>query len=163
MTPSRSILAITALLAAAPAAATAIDIRDCPLDTVVFVDPWAGGSFSVARVGTKYFYICPEGVDPATDPGCTNPYGDLILEGTWRDRPDGEPVPRSAVWTVIKAAPCCDWNVEDGASVHVGTEGFVWLTPDRMPRLRDMPFLSIESEYGNDFGNPLHAASCTVR
>ena len=46
------------------AQAQTIDIRDCPLDTVVFVDPWAGGSFQVKRVGTKYNWLCEEGFAP---------------------------------------------------------------------------------------------------
>lgn len=44
-----------------------------------------------------------------------------------------------------------------------GNDGFKWLAAADVPRLRDLPFLSIESEYAEDFGNPYHAASCTLR
>ena len=78
----RQAAALLAALACSTGAAGAgvIDIRDCPLDTLVFVDPWAGGSFTVKRVGTNYSWLCQEGFQPP-DAMCQGPYGDLVLEG----------------------------------------------------------------------------------
>jgi hypothetical protein len=32
-----------------------------------------------------------------------------------------------------------------------------------MPTLGEQPFLSIDSDYGEDFGNPFMAVACTLR
>lgn len=142
--------------------AETIDVRDCPLDTVVFADPWAGGSFAVKRVGTNYNWLCEEGFEPP-DEMCQGPFGDLVLEGEYRSDANAAPEQKTAIYTVIKGVPCCDWSVEDGRSPLTGNEGFKWLGAAEAPKLRDQPFLSIESEYAEDFGNPYFAAACMLR
>ena len=138
-----------------------IDIRDCPLDTLVFVDPWAGGSFTVKRVGTNYSWLCQEGFQPP-DAMCQGPYGDLVLEDEYRSIANADPEPKTAVYSIIKGVPCCDWNVANGGSAAVG-ENLTWLEQGKAPLLKELPFLSIESQYGEGFGNPFFAASCTLR
>ena len=150
------------MLAEQSAGAQTIDIRDCPLDTIVFADPWAGGSFAVQRVGTNYRWLCEEGFEPP-DEMCQGPYGDLVLEGEHRSDGNGAPEQKTAIYTIIKGSPCCDWSVESGSSQVVKSENFKWVEAGKAPLLREMPFLSIESEYGEDFGNPYFAASCTLR
>lgn len=148
------------LTATAEAAEQRLDIRDCPLDTVVFVDPWAGGMFSVARVGTEYRWLCDEGkVMP--DPSCVGPYGNLVLEGTYRKYQNEPTEPMTATYTIENAVPCCGWSVEEGAA-NDSRSGFTWLGPTGMPKLRDMQWLSIEAPDGT-FMNPLYAAACTLR
>ncbi len=46
----------------AASAGEMLDMRKCPLDTVVFLDPWAGETFAVKRVGTNYVYRCEGGL-----------------------------------------------------------------------------------------------------
>lgn len=156
-----TVVACLGIATTAPAA-TVIDIRDCPLDTVVFVDPWAGGEFAVRRVGTDYLWQCPDGAEPP-DVNCMGPYGDLVLEGMYRQYESSEPELMSAVWSVIKGVPCCGWSVQPGEVSAVGNDNFKWLTPADVPKLRDMQWLSIESNEGMAFGNPVYAASCTAR
>lgn len=151
----------TAMSAMPSAQAQTIDVRDCPLDTVVFVDPWAGGSFEVKRVGTNYNWLCEEGFAPP-DEMCQGPYGDLVLEGEHRGDADAEPEHKTAIYSIIKGVPCCDWSVEDGRPDLTENEGFKWLDAGDMPKLRDQPFLSIESEYAEDFGNSYFAAACAL-
>lgn len=161
---SRAAIALLAALAAGlgSAAAQPIDVRDCPLDTVVFVDPWAGASFTVKKVGTDYNFICQDGFEPP-DEMCSGPFGYLVLEGEHRPDRNAAPEVKTAVYSVIKAAPCCDWSVETGRTVILENENFKWLAEAEVPRLRDLPFLSIESQYGEDFGNPYFAAACTLK
>ena len=156
--------AVAALAVAASgvgAHAQAIDIRNCPLDTLTFVDPWAGGSFIVKKVGTDYTFICPEGFQPP-DEMCSGPYGYLVLQGVHQDSSSASPVQKTAIYSVIKGVPCCDWSVEEGVSSVVAGKDFKWLGPSEVPKLRELPFLSIESQYAEDFGNPYFAAACRL-
>jgi len=153
--------AMLAVLALGGSASSAtIDIRDCPLDTLVFVDPWVAGSyFAVSRVGANQSWLCEEGVQPP-DESCRGPYGDLVLEGSYRQYESSQPETMSAVWSVIDGVPCCDWNVEKGTVD--GADGFKWFGKEDAPLLEDMPWLTIESDHGEDFGNPLVAATCEL-
>lgn len=144
------------------ASAATIDIRSCPLDTVVFVDPWAGGEFAVKRVGTDYLWQCPDGVEPP-DVNCMGPYGDLVLEGEYRKYSGSQPETMSAIWSVIKGVPCCGWSVVKGTATPNGHGNFRWLTPAETPKLREMQWLSIEPENTLGFGNPIFAAACERR
>jgi hypothetical protein len=140
-----------------------VDIRECPLDTTVFVDPWAGGKFVVSRVGTDHHYLCDEGVEWPHD-SCRGPFGDLVLEGELFGDEEGAIGERMyATYSVIAGAPCCDWYVTSPAEMKFSAT-FSWLEPGDVPLLRSQPFLAIESvNFGSDFGNPLYAASCTLR
>jgi len=144
------------------AAETMIDIRDCPLDTTVFVDPWAGKTFQVKRVGTDYTYLCADETKPPDD-SCRGPFGELVLEGELSEY-EGQPSETMyATWTVIAGVPCCDWYVHKPEEMKFGG-GFQWLEPKDVPLLRGQGWLSIDAvNYGSDFGNPLYAASCTLR
>lgn len=157
----RALLVAAGLVIATVApASTVIDIRDCRLDTVVFVDPWADGEFAVNRVGTDYTWQCPDGVTPP-DVNCMGPYGDLVLEGMYRQYQSSEPELMSAVWTVIKGVPCCGWSVQSGEVI--GRESFKWLSASDVPTLRHMRWLSIESGEQLAFDNPVYAASCRTK
>ena len=147
---------LTSLVAAAE-----IDLRQCPLDTVVFADPWAGATFAVSRVGIDRDYICEEGATPPSDL-CRGPVGDLVLEGVLAGDVNDAGASKYAIYTVVLGAPCCDWNVTDPADT-VFTDNFRWLTPEEVPPLGDQPFLSVDSDYGEDFGNPFMAVACTLR
>lgn len=139
-----------------------IDIRDCPLDTIVFADPWAGQTFKVTRVGTAYSYMCADGFQPPSEM-CRGPLGDLVLEGELSDSAEAKSETMFATYTVIAGVPCCDWSVSKPEEMKFA-DGFKWLEPKDVPLLREQPWLSIEAvNYGSDFGNPLYAASCTLR
>jgi len=158
----RVLFSLPAIALATGVPAAAIDIRDCRLDTVVFVDPWAGGEFAVTRGGTDYIWQCPEGVQPP-DVNCMGPYGDLVLEGMYRQYPSSKAELMSAIWSVIKGVPCCGWSVEEGEASTSGRENFKWLPPAEAPALREMQWLSIESSEGLAFQNPVYAAACDER
>jgi hypothetical protein len=156
---------LVGVLAATSASAASLDIRDCPLDTLVFVDPWANSTFEVDRVGRSETWSCPDGVKPP-DMTCRGPFGDTVLQGTYAEYGGAEQVPMTAVYSVIAAVPCCGWNVAEGRTGDQ-VENFRWLDATEMPVLRSVPWLSIDSdpmtEHGSDFGNPLYAAACTLR
>lgn len=159
---SAGIAAAMLMFSAAYAGGEAIDLRDCPLDTTVFVDPWAGQTFRVKRVGTDYSYMCPDGLEPP-DEMCRGPFGDLVLEGERSDSEDSPGETMYAVYTIIAGVPCCDWYVHKPDEMKFGS-GFKWLEAKDVPLLRDQPWLSIDAvNYGSDFGNPLFAVSCTLR
>lgn len=164
MTPlaAAALFALAMSLPAPAVHAQTIDIRDCPLDTVVFAEPWSGASFAVKRVGNNHTWICEEGFEPPSEL-CSGPFGDLVLEGEYRRSEHSEMEQMTAIWSVIKGSPCCSWNVEPGTSAVTRGPDFKWLRPGEAPLLRDMPFLSIWSDYGRDFGNPVHAAACVLR
>lgn len=153
--------AVLLMASMADAAGQRIDLRDCPLDTVVFVDPWAGGTFKVKRVGTDYSYLCEDETKPPDDT-CRGPYGDLVLEGEYSDSEDAPGQTLYARYNVIPAVPCCDWNVHKPEEMQFGV-GFKWLAGKDVPLLKQQPWLSIDSvNFGSDFGNPLYAVSCTL-
>ena len=155
--------AIALMLAAAiPGHAASVDLRDCPLDTVLFLDPWAGGSFAVKRVGTDYFWNCPEGAS-MPDPSCEGPYGDLVLEGSYRENRYSAERPMTAVWSVIKAVPCCGWSLTDGSYRFTQRPDFKWLSDGDVPTLGTMNWLTIDVDSFKTIGNPLHAVACTLR
>lgn len=159
----RCALALAALCVVLPTSAATIDIRDCPLNTLVFVDPWvSGSSFTVIRVGTNRSLLCEDGIEPSADV-CQGPYGDMVLEGMFKQYESSESETMSAVWSVIDGVPCCGWNVEKGSAAASAADGFTWFDPQDTPLLKDMPWLTIESDYGEDFGNPLVAATCELR
>jgi hypothetical protein len=153
---------VLCLASVSNAADGTIDLRDCPLDTVVFIDPWAGQIFKVKRVGTDYSYICEDGFKPPSEM-CRGPFGDLVLEGERSYSEDSPGETMYATWSVIAGVPCCDWYVHKPEEMKfVG--GFKWLEPKDVPLLREQPWLSIDSvNFGSDFGNPLFAVSCTMR
>lgn len=141
-----------------------IDIRDCPLDTVTFVDPWAGGTFTVSEVGTRHEYLCNGTYtkEARADETCRGPFGDLILVGDLRAYEDSEPIPAAAIWSVVRAAPCCGWRIE--AADGLNSEGVKWLGQREVPTLRELPFASVEGSSADtvDFGNEKHATACTL-
>ena len=135
-----------------------IDIRQCPLDTVTFTDPWAGGEFVVNRVGEDYEYLCPdEGVvKEKLSNECRGPLGGLILDGHYNDRHVW------AIYYMLPAAPCCGWNV---TVPDLGDSAVRWLKGEEVPMLGDKPFLNIDPEGSKEsiITNPLYAVSCQLR
>jgi hypothetical protein len=161
MRVGRTIVVAASFLAISHSFAAEVDLRKCPLDTVVFVDPWAGGTFTVSRVGTDREYVCEDGATPPSDL-CRGPVGDLVLEGVLGGDVEGAGESRYAMYTVVLGAPCCDWNITIPAET-VFSPNLKWLAPEEVPLLGEQAFLSIDSEYGEDFGNPFMAAACTLR
>ncbi len=157
-----TLLMLPAVAMATAVSAATIDIRDCPIDTLVFVDPWANGEFAVRRVGTDQTWQCPDGVQPP-DVNCMGPYGELVLEGMYRQYRDSKPELTSAIWTVVKGVPCCGWSVQEGEVSAIGRDNFKWLAPGEAPTLRDMPWLSIDSDEMLAFNNPVFATFCTTK
>jgi hypothetical protein len=150
-----------------------IDLRGCPLDTVTFIDPWAGGEFRVEAVGTNYVYLCgPElREEPSAREDCIGPYGELVLKGSLTKYEGEAPRPLFAVWTVSKSLPCCGWYVSgrDEARFLASLTNFRWLAEDEVPKLGELPFASIDSQspVSNDdfaaiFGNPKMAMMCEL-
>lgn len=177
--PVRAALPATiaaSFLAATPQALSqgrTIDLRGCPLNTVTFIDPGAGGEFKVERVGTDYIYLCSSGPreQPVQGEECMGPYCELVLKGMNRKYGGDDAHPLFAVWTVSKAAPCCGWYVTYGDDIRVLGElkNFRWLGEEEIPKLRDLPFASIDSDelISNDdfdaiFGNPKVAMMCEL-
>jgi hypothetical protein len=153
---------VVLLASVSHAADGTIDLRDCPLDTTVFVDPWAGQTFKVKRVGTDYTYMCEEGFKPP-DAMCRGPFGDLVLEGERSYSEDSPGETMYATYSIIAGVPCCDWYVHTPAEMKFGGD-FKWLNPKDVPLLREQAWLSIDAvNFGSDFGNPLFAVSCTLR
>ena len=139
-----------------------IDLRDCPLDTTVFVDPWAGQMFKVKRVGTAYTYMCPDGFEPPSAM-CRGPFGDLVLEGERSDSEDSPSETMYATYSIIAGVPCCDWFVTRPEEMKFAGD-FKWLEPKDVPLLKEQPWLSIDAiNFGSDFGNPLYAVACKLR
>lgn len=146
-----------------------LDMRQCPLNRITFVDPWAKGEFEVARVGKNYSYLCQSGMTthPPADEQCMGPYGDLVFEGSLRKYEDSQPETVLAIWSVIKGAPCCGWSVERASLGEAMTqdEGFQWLDEQNMPKLGEFGFagISFEAPYTEGtsiFGNPKYAMKC---
>lgn len=134
----RTLAATLALALAVPAMAGTVDMRDCRLDTVTFIDAVIGGAFTVERVGRNVNYLCKDGArtEIGADDICAGPFGDLVLAGKLSE--PGE-TPRSifAVWRMEKAAPCCGWRIleEQAGSKLAALRGFRWLDGARAPRL----------------------------
>lgn len=144
----RTMLAVcTMLIVHAVQAGPILDLRDCPLDRLTFVDPVAGGTFVVTRAGADYRFLCGQDMVARMLPGadCRGPFGALVLAGTVREPDDTGPRSVFAVWTVEPAAPCCGWSVldeADGAAI-VGRPEFGWFAPDAVPALGAMGFADI--------------------
>ncbi len=153
-----------------------LDIRKCPLDTTIFIDPWAGGSFTVQRVGTNYHYLCgqPRKVSSIPAPGeeCLGPYGNLVLLGSLSDSHGEEAKSVVAIYETIKGAPCCGWLVHkrESPAVEQLFKKVKWLEPNDVPKLGKLPFGSIkrheyapDESFTNIFGNPKIAMKCFLR
>ena len=152
-----------------------IDMRECPLDTITFVDPWANGTFVVTRVGADYYYNCSSGIklSPSDTDDCKGPLGDLILEGEYRSGDDSERQTVFAIYTTIDGSPCCRWSAVSGteAGVVSGRINFKWFSAKNMPALRHERFASIDLEPASEadaedtkqvFFNPLIALKCRI-
>jgi len=140
-----------------------IDIRKCPLDTTIFIDPWASGSFSVKRVGEHWVYLCANGItkNPSDTKNCSGPFGKLVLVGDLKRSEGASAEEIIAVYHIDDAAPCCGWNVyQDGSQAFENVE---WLAAENVPLLGDLPFAVIELEKSAIFGNPKIAMVCTPR
>ncbi len=157
-------------IALGPAGAATIDLRECPLDRVTFIDPWAGGSFTVDRVGIDHVYRCGDDYvdEPVEGMACAQ-YGRTALEGDLLPRGDDtEPSRVLAVWYVEAANPCCGWSLAWPTASE--TAQYRWLEGDDVPLLGDMPFASIDPpssepltfENGRvlEFGNEKNALVC---
>lgn len=112
MRPIKPLLGVC-LLAALPNMAASQDIRDCPLDRVVFVDPWGGAEFIVDYVAGGFEYYCTvagsDGLVVSDAPGenCRL-LGDLHLIGTT----DTTAEQMVATYSVIWGSPCCGWGFD---------------------------------------------------
>jgi hypothetical protein len=158
----RILVGLVAVVALANTAISeTIDIRNCPLDTTVFIDPWAGGSFSIKRVGEHWIYLCASGIteNPPDAENCSGPFGKFVLVGDLKRSEGASAEEIIAVYHIDDAAPCCGWNVyQDGSQAF---ENVVWLDPEEIPLLGDLPFAVIEPEKSAIFGNPKIAMVCT--
>lgn len=157
--------ACAGLLAVVTADASEIDIRKCPLDTLKFADPWAGASFTVQRVGTRYEYLCDDGmVDEPVDEFCQGPFGELVLHGEFVESKWREAKQIFAVYYTLKAVPCCGWSIRNDDTDTLA--GVKWLEAAEIPLLGEMPFASINPGDGGDevgFGNEQYVMGCTLR
>ena len=152
------------------AASNIITLEACPLDTLTFVDPWAGGTFAVDKVGRHYSYLCGDEVSAVKKDGqaCRGPYGELVLRGKLRKSGEEPEETVFAVWNTIVGSPCCWWDIFDKEKDAIGAS-FAWFSAGEVPTLGSMPFLSIEPNHlSNDraekiFGNPKTALKCFVR
>ena len=158
-------------LSAASDRGRSIDMRKCPLDTITFVDPWAGSTFEVTKVGADYTYDCPSGMKPS--PPATEerkgPFGDLILEGTYTE--DAGKQTMFAIYKSIEGSPCCGWSSLNGKedSILSGRKNFKWFSQKDMPRLGEFQFASIDPDQATPdadakqlINNPLIAMKCRL-
>jgi hypothetical protein len=138
-----------ALTLAGPASAGIIDMRDCRLDTVTFIDPVAGGAFTVRRVGRNS--SCTRKAV------CDGRLGDLVLAGRLSE-PGEAPLIVYAIWHTEPAAPCCGWRVlaEKEGRKLAARAGFHWL--DRAPRLGETGFASIYFDEAHQEGRDIFSA-----
>ncbi|MEO6394919.1 MAG: hypothetical protein ABIO40_03315 [Devosia sp.] len=126
--------------------AATMDLRECPLDRLTFIDPWAGGSFKVERVGGDYSYLCGVSglVDEAVDGERCKQLGSTVLDGTLQEHA-AHPATTFhiwVIWEVVDGSPCCNWSVAwPEPARQVSHE---WLTGRDVPLLGDMPFATIE-------------------
>jgi hypothetical protein len=144
-----------------------LDIRDCPLNRLTFVDPWGGDEFEVSQAWSTEQYLCgEEWTGTQEDESCLGPYGDVALEGTLRNRESGVEKPVVAVFSIYKASPCCGWGVYMPNSDFVDE---IMASADKLDDaalLRERPFASISNQdeyFGNpdfDMLNEMHAMIC---
>lgn len=124
------------LLAALPSMAASQDIRDCPLDRLVFVDHWGGAEFAVSQAAGGLQYLCqnPDGgdliVSDGPGEGCRL-LGSLHLIGAV----SGVAEPMVATYSVIWGSPCCGWSFTRLADA--GALDFAPIRTDLMPLLGD--------------------------
>lgn len=152
-----------------------VTLEGCSLDSVTFVEPWAGGEFRVRRVGSNHHYLCGDAFEIVSLKGgqdCYGPVGQLVLEGRLKQRSGGNAVTVFAVWNIIKGAPCCWWDGfrEPNEVSALREPHFRWLTGNKVPKLKDLSFASIEAHdtYSNKvaqimFDNSFIAMKCTFR
>lgn len=145
------------LVMATPLASQTIDLRDCPLDRLDFVDTDGVEVFTVAQVGVQQFAICgnPQTVVDLSEmeqrEDCRGPFGHVILDGLLHDgAPDESATGVMAIWSVLPAEPCCGWSFDMGenvVNVLVGpglptpNEAFAaidWLEPGQVPSLGEI-------------------------
>ncbi|MCP5037973.1 MAG: hypothetical protein GY945_10280 [Rhodobacteraceae bacterium] len=152
-----------------PAGLQGADMRDCRLDALSFVDPWGGAVFQVERVGEAMDYYCGEGQgelvvtkDPTEASACRGPYGDLMLEGSYKGSPDDDARKVTAIWSVIWGSPCCGWEAYETTRVPAQRLAKInWYPKGTAPPLGTQPYASIDEVYGeNPFFNPLIALAC---
>jgi hypothetical protein len=161
---------IVPLAAGAAQAGQVVDIGACPLDTLTFVDPVAGGIFVVDRVGADRHYLCAGSMvaEPAGGE-CSGPFGDLVLEGKVREPDDAAPRTVFAIWSVEPAAPCCGWRVlnETSAPAVTGQPGFHWLDHAAVPTLATTGFAAITFDdlhrEGSAMFSPKSAMRCELK
>lgn len=171
---------ISALILSLPIAVTlagpavAADMRDCPMDALTFIDPWFEERFEVNAVGADERLMCDGEFIPAAaaanPDSCDGPFGYTFLFGHFSsaapfaaDTPD-DPKAALAVWSVLPAAPCCDWELFPvNAFPADHWQGAVLSTPGNAPTLRSIGTATIESAYGQlaDIA-PLVALDCAV-
>jgi len=147
-----------------------LDISECPITNLVFVDSWTKSEFIVKKVGISYMYICGNAIGPAAiRADCKGPYGDTLFEGLFKDKTNLSSQPSTAyfVWSVIKGVPCCGWNAFNKATADeiVQKKEFKWLSNGSAPKLKDMGFASIQLDNNstNETGvlsNPMNALRC---
>ena len=137
-------LALLLALLLAPSA-SAWDIRDCPLSSLTFVDPWGGARFEVAQAAQSVFYLCDgmrEVVATEQPEGCAGPYGEVLLAGRLTDPVHGK---RQLIarYTQFPAALCCLWNYQPQAGTVPYTAEAAWYSHGQGPTLRQWPFAAI--------------------
>jgi hypothetical protein len=162
-----ALAAFVVLAATAVQAGQVIDMRACPLDRTTFIDPVAGGKFTVGRVGADYRFQCADGMTrwPRAGEDCRGPFGDLVLAGVVREPDDPGPRNVFAVWTVKRTAPCCGWSVLDEAAGQavIGRPGFRWLAPDAVPTLGAVSFADIRFDTLHQDGIEIFSPKTAMR
>ncbi|WP_157971164.1 hypothetical protein [Pseudogemmobacter bohemicus] len=145
-----AIVAFGALLAGQ---AAAFDMRDCPLDRVIFVDAWSKTRFAPERIGLDVYYACgPQEALQDDSPGvrsdCYGPYGNIILQGSYPE--NGDEGHFTAVYSLLKGtSPCCGWSVYPTAEAGEIEAATTWLNPGEAPKLGDWPFGGITNAWGS--------------
>lgn len=162
-----AVLAFAAAVCAYSAHGETIDIRNCPLNATVFVNPLGGDRFVVKKVGTDYLYQCDRGEEskPVFGETCLGPYGGFILLGDFvsGSRPHDDPVSTIAVLYTLPALPCCGWYTRTATPENLAK--IEWLGPDDMPLVRDKNLVVIEPDTEDDenaFDSTLYAVACIL-
>ena len=86
------------------------DMRNCPINRVVYLNAWSGDIFEVHEFGYSYSYRCDDGAtwSEIETKECSARYGIQVLAGTLFTREDATGIAMTIMHeSMIGNAPCC--------------------------------------------------------
>lgn len=140
-----------------------MNLKDCPLDLVVFESTWGSERFVVDRVGSNRFYACGkrelslDEFDRLAETGkesvCKGPLGSIFLKGHLQNMPQGVASNRYMIYQVSDGSPCCLWNSPNDEDLKYYTEknNIEWHSETSMPTLEEVksPVIEFDENYSD--------------